>query len=383
MAKNVNREINGEMREELLNNAYDVANDFAKTKGFENIEALKTNHEEIINSKSTEGGKKLARDLLAKDLFDLSMLILSQSIGTLSLSSRYDLVDMVFDGFVKNGNAKQYIEQVDTGASSYDPNSFVPNEFTKQIVEEQVMKFLNDDGQLNEFSYQYKKSIIFVKPTMIEYFLSGKLDEYILDLINQMYKNYKLFAYAKLCTLITSSTPQKTINGTSSNLWESLNNEILPLMEALPQENNIFNYSSDSKLIRSTKMENVLFICSNKIASLIRNGIKTQLFNQELFGASGKLLTPENITTLGQKLVVGDQNTAISDSGTEWVDDNTIYVIDISGIKHWLQINEALNQKWADNMADQHVLHVWGHIEILKWCRMFKYTNPNLSKLPE
>lgn len=386
MAKTVITNLTDDEKQKLYDQTYDAANEWAQSKGYESIEAMREAYEQQINNAKSNKQTILQERLegeLGKELEELTLLVLRQSIGNFTLPSYFDLISMINDGYVSEGNSKQYIELVPTGNDEYDENEFIPNKFSKQLQEEYTMHFLDPETKtLAKGSYKYKKPLVLVKAKMVYYFLSGKLDVYLMEQINNLYKGFKIFLAVKLFSLLSEMKPAKTINGTAGNLFDALNDDVLPLMEALPQLNAEFNYSDKSKLIRTSEMKDVLFICSNAVASKIRNGIRTQLFNQELFGASGKLLTPENITTLGNKLTMGDSDTAIVDTKTQWIDDNTILVVDMSGIKNWLQLNVTAEQFFAANLADAKYVHVWGHMEMLPWCRCFKYVNANLSTLP-
>ena len=72
----------------------------------------------------------------------------------------------------------------------------------------------------------------------------------------------------------------------------------------------------------------------------------------------------------------------INEVGTEWLDDNTIIVVDISRIKHIIQIDENATQGFAANLTEYLAKHVWGVIDIMPWCKKIVYKNSNLRSIP-
>ena len=72
----------------------------------------------------------------------------------------------------------------------------------------------------------------------------------------------------------------------------------------------------------------------------------------------------------------------INTVGDEWINDNTIIVVDISRIKHIIQIDENATQGFAANLTEYLAKHVWGVIDIMPWCKKIVYKNSNLRMIP-
>ena len=53
---------------------------------------------------------------------------------------------------------------------------------------------------------------------------------------------------------------------------------------------------------------------SNKVLTTTRNGILSQTYNAQLMGAESKQLKPENLKTLGKKILIGEnsENTVLT-----------------------------------------------------------------------
>lgn len=133
---------------------------------------------------------------------------------------------------------------------------------------------------------------------------------------NEIYKAFKVYLSNMLFNKITTTTYKKTINGTATNMFDCLVSEVIPNINKMTQLNSEYNIV-ESQVIDTANMDDIIVIMSNKNKTLIQNGIKTQLFNAELLGPSGKLLKPENIICLGNKINLTDEDTVASDSGNE------------------------------------------------------------------
>lgn len=369
-----------EQIENMKESNYDVASKYAKSKGYNDINELTNNIKEKISSNDTVE-KNIGLKIAQETITDLAMLILYQEIYETNLPSEYDLVDMTNDGYIENGNAKEYIADLITGTTTFKPDMFNPDKQTVKKLEKYILQMYDAGGTLNPKAHQFKKSQTLIESEWVPYFLSGKLQDYMNKLRSHLYKAFKIFRYNLLCKMITESTPNKIINGKAPNMFDALVNEVIPNINKMKQLNSEYNYQ-DSKFLYTSDMSDIIVIMSNKNKTLIENGIKTQLFNANLLGADGKTLSPSNIVCLGNKINMTDEDTIVSDSGVEWVDDNTIYVLDISRIKTCFQINKSASQFYANNITTLIVSHIWFVMDILPWCKFFKYTNSNLSVLP-
>ena len=111
------------------------------------------------------------------------------------------------------------------------------------------------------------------------------------------------------------------------------------------------------------------------------HGVIAQVFNANFIGTSERTYTYENVKCLGNQITQGTQS-EINKVGNEWLDDNTIIVVDISRIKHIIQIDENATQGFAANLTEYLAKHVWGVIDIMPWCKKIVYKNSNLRSIP-
>lgn len=358
----------------------EVASKYAELKGVESISEVVDPIKKSLNSSNpvdVAAGKRIAQGVIE----DLVALCLQQSIMFTRLPEQYDLVDRVYDGTLTEGNSKEYIASLDTGSVTYEPTMFVPTKQTLKQQEHYLLQMYDSANSLNPKAYQFKKELTITEPQWIPYFKSGKLNEFISGLMESIYRSYKLFLFNKLATIISDKSNGKIVNGSAGNLYDALQ-EFLPQVEEMYLLNSEFNAEQSSKVIDAKDERTILIFCSTKIKSLIKNGIKTQLFNAELLGAGAKTMTTDNLFNLGNKITIGDQDAILVDSKTPWIDDNTIIAVEINGIKHIDQLKEVQSQYFAANNTLYVAYHCWGVIDILPWAKKLVYKNNNLSTLP-
>ena len=145
--------------------------------------------------------------------------------------------------------------------------------------------------------------------------------------------------------------------------------------------NHEYNKEQQSKLAYTSNAKDILIFTSKKVRSAIMNGVKAQVFNANFIGTSERTYTYDNVKCLGNRVTQGTQD-AINTVGNEWINDNTIIVIDISRIKHIIQIDENATQGFAANLTEYLAKHVWGVIDIMPWCKKIVYKNSNLRMVP-
>lgn len=357
----------------------EVADKYAKSKGKELINDITNEAVSLYNNPETTQLGKAAMQEVIKDLVPL---ILYQEIYESSLPASYDFEAKIRDNeMIRNGNGKEFVVDLLTGIETYSRNKFIPDEQTYKDVEAYLIQMYDESKELSPQGYQFQKDLTLTPQEYIPYFLSGKLEEYMSKLRSQLRKAYKIFIADKLFTKLTTITPQKIIDGTSENMFDCFVKEIFPAIEDMQLLNSGYNYR-ETNFIDTSNLEDIYIIMSAKNKSMMKTGIASQLFNAQLFNVEGKI-SDDHILVLGNKMTIGDSKTVIKDSGTPWVDDNTIWVFDVSKIKSVLQIDEISSQNFAKNMTTLISMHIWGALDILPWCKCFKYTNANLSKIPQ
>ena len=361
----------------------EVAAAYAKSKGRNSIGDI-TREANAMMASENPAERAIGKAIAQQTVQDLLLLCLRQEIMDNPLPDYMNLTERVFDGWMTEGNQKEYVADIDTGVSSYSNTPFVPSAQTIQKLEQWTLQIYTKNGSsqptLSPQAYQFKKEQTLPVNEWLPYFKKNALNEYITKKQQSFNRAYKIFIYNNSCTIITDKTKGKVINGTATNLYDALL-ELAPEIDGMLFYNYKYNADQTTKLPYAANSKDILIFTSRKVRSAIMNGIKSQSFNAQFVGTSERTYTYDNVKCLGDKVVQGDQNT-VNTVTDEWLDDNTIIVIDISRIRHIIQVDENATQGFAANLTEYLSKHVWGVIDILPWCKKIVYTNTNLRSIP-
>ena len=370
------------MSKDLKETNKEVAATYAKSKGRSSIGEI-TREANAMMASENPAERAIGKAIAQQTVQDLLLLCLRQEIMDNPLPDYMNLTERVFDGWMTEGNQKEYVADIDTGVSSYSNTPFVPSAQTIQKLEQWTLQiYTKQTGgqvQLSPQAYQFKKEQTLPVNEWLPYFKKNALNEYITKKQQSLNRAYKIFIYNKLCELIVAENG-KVINGTATNLYDALL-ELAPEIDGMLMYNHEYNKEQQSKLAYTSKASDILIFTSKKVRSAIMNGVKAQVFNANFIGTSERTYTYENVKCLGNRVTQGDQS-AINTVGTEWINDNTIIVVDISRIKHIIQIDENATQGFAANLTEYLAKHVWGVIDIMPWCKKIVYKNSNLRMIP-
>ena len=360
----------------------EVAAAYAKSKGRNSIGDI-TREANAMMASENPAERAIGKAIAQQTVQDLLLLCLRQEIMDNPLPDYMNLTERVFDGWMTEGNQKEYVADIDTGVSSYSNTPFVPSAQTIQKLEQWTLQiYTKQTGgqvQLSPQAYQFKKEQTLPVNEWLPYFKKNALNEYITKKQQSLNRAYKIFIYNKLCELIVAENG-KVINGTATNLYDALL-ELAPEIDGMLMYNHEYNKEQQSKLAYTSKASDILIFTSKKVRSAIMNGVKAQVFNANFIGTSERTYTYDNVKCLGNKVTQTNQDT-INEVGTEWIDDNTIIVVDISRIKHIIQIDENATQGFAANLTEYLAKHVWGVIDIMPWCKKIVYKNSSLRMIP-
>ena len=370
------------MSKDLKETNKEVAAAYAKSKGRNSIGEI-TREANAMMASENPAERAIGKAIAQQTVQDLLLLCLRQEIMDNPLPDYMNLTERVFDGWMTEGNQKEYVADIDTGVSSYSNTPFVPSAQTIQKLEKWTLQVYTKQGsnvQLSPQAYQFKKEQTLPVNEWLPYFKKNALNEYITKKQQSLNRAYKIFIYNKLCNLIVSETTGKVINGTATNLYDALL-ELAPEIDGMLFYNYKYNAEQQSKVPYAAQSKDILIFTSRKVRSAIINGIKSQVFNAQLVGTSERTYTYDNVKCLGDKVTQTDQST-VNTVGDEWLNDNTIIVIDISRIRHIIQVDENATQGFAANLTEYLSKHVWGVIDIMPWCKKIVYKNSNLRSIP-
>lgn len=338
--------------------------------------------------------KVLAQQMATEFTSNLLLLVLVQELQKEYKLAPFRWVNKFDDQKINEGNTKQYIRQVATGGDMYDANIFAPVSVTEPQQASATVNLYERqaDGtiKLGVNAYQFKKPLTITAQQWIPFFTSGKLQEFIANVTELVNTTYEMFKISKVQTLIQnmiksdSGIFKKRITGTAPDLLSAFTTEIFPqltrMQSQISDDYNLLDTTPQS--INSAYAEDILMLMNQDLYTKFAGGVLAPVFNNKLvdFGA---FLPKENIIPVAKGLVVGDSKTAITATTSDILDTNTIVVLNKNSIKHLWWIEQTERQQWAENMAIQIVLHVWGAFGVIPWGQGFIYTNTNLNTLPK
>ena len=369
------------MGENVKKTNIEIANEVAKKSGYQSAKEMV----DTVGSKlrSADAGTRALAELESGGIVEtLLQLVLKQELMDHPLPNYFNIADRMFDGFLNEGNAKEYVVDNETGITTFADTKFVPEEQTTKNVERYILQLYQEDGSLQPKAYKFIKEQTIPMGTWIPYFKSGNLNAYISKLQQSLNKVFKMFIYKKFCEEVVREEG-KVITDTSDNLYDALM-KLFVEINHLMEYNKDYNIKSASKQMYAPRWEDIKIFCSRAVKTYIQNGIRTQLFNAQFFGPEGRTITPEMLITLGDKIHVDTTNagTVIQNTNEEWINDQTIIVMDVSRIKHIVQLDQAGAQFFQRNLTTYMSKNVWGVVDTLPWAKKIVFKNSNLRAIP-
>lgn len=233
-----------------------------------------------------------------------------------------------------------------------------------------------------------------------EYFLSDiKLQEFVSTIRDSVINGAKLYLYNLIMTKITnaitnsSTTPDGSkitkIEGTATNMFDACI-EVCQHIRSLVKVGNkyqlIRSTQEKENFVRASNYKNLNWIWSIDNDELASRGIKSQLYHYKLWDPKNSI-NEENVYCPANKITLPDltsnkANNFPTDTGTPWIDNNTVIVLENGAIEYNLIWEKSETQYYTNNMTLQITYNLAGMINYIKTMRGFVYTNANLNKLP-
>lgn len=373
----------------------EIALETAKARGYNSTSDMMGEIRAQLNSDNPQT-RALGEEAARGTVEQLLALCLKQVFMTESLPSIYqELVGRTSDGVMHAGNTKTYTVSNPTGITTYDKTAFIPTGLTTKDLNQFALNMYSNPSAktLSKWAYKFMKQQTLEIQEWLPFFKEGTLNTFISQIQRDIQDVYTLYMYAKVCNIITSESTTdndtnqaisgKIVNGNATNLFEAWI-EVLQHFNYMTQYNKDYNADQANKHMYAANPEDLLIFVSNKVLTTTRNGILSQTFNAELMGAESKQLKPENLKTLGKKILISEnsEGTVLENVNQEWIDDNTIIIVDISRIKHLVQFDQAGAQFFQKNVVNYISKNVWGAIAMLPWCKKLIYKNSNLTIAP-
>lgn len=373
----------------------EIALETAKARGYNSTSDMMGEIRAQLNSDNPQT-RALGEEAARGTVEQLLALCLKQVFMVESLPAMYqDLVGRTNDGVMHAGNTKAYDVKNPTGITTYERTAFIPTGLPTKDIDQFALNMYSNPAtkKLSKWAYKFMKQQTLEVQEWLPFFKEGTLNTFISQLQKELQDVYTLYMYAKVCEIITSEsntdsdTTQKIsgkiVNGTANNLFEAWI-EVLYHFNFMTQYNKDYNADQSNPHMYAAEPDDLLIFVSNKVLTTTRNGILSQTYNAQIMGAESKQLKPENLRTLGKKILISEnsENTVLTNSPDEWIDDNTIIIVDISRIKHLVQFDQAGAQFFQKNVVNYISKNVWGAIAMLPWCKKLIYKNNNLTIAP-
>lgn len=182
------------------------------------------------------------------------------------------------------------------------------------------------------------------------------------------------------------------IQGTATNMFDACV-EVCTHVRKLTKLGNKYqlipeNTTNKAKnLVRAANTKDLVWIWSIANDELATRGIKSQLYHYKLWDPINSI-NESNVYTPGTKITQPDittnkANNFPEDTGTPWIDDNTIIILENNAVEFNLVWEKSETQYYTNNMTLQLTYHIAGMVNDVKTMRGFIYKNTNLNKLPE
>lgn len=344
-----------------------------------------------INARSTNPAKAKNAKAAALDFTTkLLRLVLYQEIKSEFNLSKYNWIEKFNDERIEAGEGKEYIKNLLTGVDSYNADNFVPNTATKPSADAKIIRLYKDDGTISDYGFKALKPLTILKNEWFQYFISGKLMEFIEKQIDIMRKSMFFYKYSVISTIIrdlagdtASIKISKRVAGTATNILTCFTNEIFPLIEDMQYFNNDYARDAAKNALypNVNNRDDILLIMNRNTLNKFKNGAMSNQLNNKLVDFNN-VLPLENIIGTGKDLTIGNSSENITVANTELIPENKILIINKNLIKYLWFVDVTDSQEFAQNMAVQFVNHLWGVAGQLDWEGAIVYTNDNLTTLP-
>lgn len=300
------------------------------------------------------------------------------------------------------GMAKEYVATQMSGSRDLDQDAFIPPHLTKATAITQVNNFLTTTGTLNTASNAFMKQFCMSIQSYAtkEYFLSDvKLQQFIQNIKDSLINGAKLFLYNSVMTMLMNGVNSASttangsnltlINGTATNMFDACIEVCTHIKKMTKLGNNyqlIKSTTPSENLVRGSSVNDLTWIWSIDNDEKATRGIKTQLYHYKLWDPVNSIdernvYCPANKITLPD-LTTNPANNYPTDTGSPWIDNNTIIVLENKAIEYNLVWEKFETQYYTNNMTLQITYNIAGMINFIKTMRGFVYKNNNLSTLP-
>lgn len=264
---------------------------------------------------------------------------------------------------IEVGNEEQWVHPLVTGAGEYSTLPFIPDKtYDPQVVTSSI-KFYNPDLTLTQYAYKFRKILTLIEEKYTPFFISGRLSEFLMTVVEQMNKSYDLFKISKVQQLIGDllapqtdlakpALVQKHVAGTATDFLSCFTDDIYPMiteMSLLSKKYNLGTFKNAP--ITGTSASDLLMFVNQSVYTRLTGGKLANVFNNVLITPS-KFIPVENIYPMGDLVKYTDNDTAVDvNDDVPIIPENTILIIDKSAIKLREFIKRHEQQLYTHNLA--------------------------------
>ena len=346
-------DIKKEDTKKLVNNK---AKELAEAEGT-TINELYNGLKDQMNSKNEAVRNKGLR-AGAQFVAQLTQMVLKQSIEHIGVNlGRFDLIKHFRDETFNEGNSAQFILPLNTGTESYSDTPFVPNAHTDPQIEVKQINFFEANGDLTDNAYQYHKPLSIRAHEWVPYFKANTLSDFVATIRAHMSESIQMLKVASAQKFINELDPAKKVqDNTSTDAYEAFI-KFFEHVQNCYDFNTEYNFKNTSKNVKPAERDSLVMFINKKTLNILKNGIKSRMFNQELFNLES-LFAPENIVSVGALLNHNtDSNTPITVAVGDVVADNEIKVVDKRGLLQFSKLYFSGEQLYNQNMTLQLDMH--------------------------
>ena len=392
----------------VLENGNQLANEAGFESAGEYLESLREGINSPNKARSMDASRA-AGDFTSK----LTLLTLYQAIdGEFNLGV-YDWVNKFEVSKITAGNSKQFIRNILTGADDYNENTFNPTSATKPQVDAYTISLYSTNttssaaATLSTYAKKIVKPLTILKAEWMPYFISGKLQEFVNKIAQQINESVSLIKFDlfqqmvnKIKTGYNTNNVQEgmkkvfdesgrtgavNISAQVTNILDVFTKVVFPNITNMAFLNNEYNISlrgQESTSLNSSTRDDILILVNNKTYTKLTSGVLANVFNNKLASVE-KYINPDNIIPCGRKITTSNSNTAIGvHSSEDLIAENEVLVINKNAFKSLLFVDESGSQSYVTNMSLQLVAHLWIACGIIPWGQGFVVRTDKLTVMP-
>lgn len=375
-----------------------------------------------------------AKNRAATLLNELVVKVFKQTLIYPSKLTHLSWANTIASKYINEGDGEQILIDLMNGIDVFDKTKYVPEAATEPKILQDLALFYENNaaGQkvLTQGATQYKDRFSVQMYNWTFALREGVLSSFVSERIARLKNKFDLYKADNFVRKITSmarlSANKATalnnaklkfplVEGQADNLFDAMH-EVQEILLSMKNADNKYLLGTDPDLkafCQNANMSNTYMLCSEKLYSLINSGVKSQLFNYQLWGLSN-IIPQENIIPMGKmwnipnafqfsttgtgtgmtlqwtKTVanpntpIGGLNDLAKQADNKYIEDSDTWlmIINLDGCTNLMFLEQSADQFFGNNLTHEHFLHVWLQNYISLVTVGAVYSNPNMYVLP-